>query len=154
MCVCVYIYIYMLPFSHALIAALKVTVSGVTLLWVALLVCVLRRGGHSSGGHSKKRTKHLTLIIIMPLAMTTTTYNNSAFGWHYLSNATYLVYVLHLCLYLLCSLHVFLNTHIKLLRLMGWHYLCKATCLIQPHLFYALFAVSRIIVLCYIIRHV
>ena len=34
--------------------------------------CVLRRGDHNSGGHSKKRTQDLnTLTIIMPLAMTT-----------------------------------------------------------------------------------
>ena len=35
----------------------------------------------------------------------------------------------------------------------GWHYLSNATCLIQPHLFYALFVVSRITILSYIIRH-
>ena len=28
----------------------------------------------------------------------------------------------------------------------------KATCLIRPHLFYALFAVSKIIMICYILR--
>ena len=40
--------------------------------------CVLRRGGHSSGGHSKKRAKHLnTLTIILPLAMTTPTTTTS-----------------------------------------------------------------------------
>ena len=34
----------------------------------------------------------------------------------------------------------------------GWHYLSNATCLIRPRLFYALFAVSRIIIVCYMIR--
>ena len=37
--------------------------------------------------------------------------------------------------------------------LLGWHYLSNATCLIRPHVFYALFIVSRIIIICYIIRH-
>ena len=36
---------------------------------------------------------------------------------------------------------------------LGWHYLSNATCLIQPHLFYACFVVSRITTLCYMIRH-
>ena len=35
----------------------------------------------------------------------------------------------------------------------GWHYSSKATCLIWPHLFYALFVVSRITMNCYTIRH-
>ena len=30
----------------------------------------------------------------------------------------------------------------------GWHYLSNATCLIRPHLFYALFIVSRITIIC------
>ena len=34
-----------------------------------------------------------------------------------------------------------------------WRYLSKATCLIRPHLFYACFDVSRIIIICYTIRH-
>ena len=43
----------------------------------AVFACVLRRGGHSSGGHSKKRTKHSkTLEIMTPLAMTTNTATN------------------------------------------------------------------------------
>ena len=31
---------------------------------------------------------------------------------------------------------------------MGWHYLSKATCLTRPHLFYASFVVSRVVVIC------
>ena len=34
----------------------------------------------------------------------------------------------------------------------GWHYLSTATYLPRPHLFYALFVVSRIIVILHIIR--
>ena len=37
---------------------------------------------------------------------------------------------------------------------LGWHYLSNATCLIRPHLLYALFIVSRVIISCHIIRHV
>ena len=32
--------------------------------------------------------------------------------------------------------------------MIGWHYLSNATCLIRPRLFYALFIVSRIIMIC------
>ena len=35
----------------------------------------------------------------------------------------------------------------------GWHYLSNATCLIRPRLFYVLFVVSRIALICYIIRY-
>ena len=35
----------------------------------------------------------------------------------------------------------------------GWHYLSNATRLMQPHLFYASFVVSRITITCYIIYH-
>ena len=37
--------------------------------------------------------------------------------------------------------------------LIGWHDLSNATCIIQPHLFYALFRVSRIDMICNITRH-
>ena len=36
----------------------------------------------------------------------------------------------------------------------GWHYLSHATCLIRPHLLSACFVVSRITILCFIIRHI
>ena len=35
----------------------------------------------------------------------------------------------------------------------GWHYLFKYTCITRPHVLYALFIVSRIIIVCYMIRH-
>ena len=35
----------------------------------------------------------------------------------------------------------------------GWHYLPNGTCLIQPHSCYVFLVVSRINVICYIIRH-
>ena len=35
-----------------------------------------------------------------------------------------------------------------------WHYLSNATCLIRPHVFYAVFVVSRIPIICNIFRHV
>ena len=38
--------------------------------------------------------------------------------------------------------------------LFWWHYLSNATCVIRPHLFYALFIASRIIMCCYILCHV
>ena len=34
--------------------------------------------------------------------------------------------------------------------MLGWHYLSNATCLIRPHLFYACFVLSRIIIHCQI----
>ena len=33
-----------------------------------------------------------------------------------------------------------------------WHYLSNATCLIRPHLFYVFVVVSRITIICYMIR--
>ena len=36
---------------------------------------------------------------------------------------------------------------------LGRHHLSNATCLIRPHVFYALFVVSRITIICYMIRH-
>ena len=38
--------------------------------------------------------------------------------------------------------------------IIGWHYLSNATCLMRPRLFYVRFVVSRITILCYIVRHV
>ena len=35
----------------------------------------------------------------------------------------------------------------------GWHYLSNATCLIRHHLLHVLFVASRIIIICYTIRH-
>ena len=35
----------------------------------------------------------------------------------------------------------------------GWHYLSNATCQIRPHLFYTLFVVSRITIICNMISH-
>ena len=35
---------------------------------------------------------------------------------------------------------------------LGRRYLSDATCLIRPHLFYACFVVSRITIICYIVR--
>ena len=35
----------------------------------------------------------------------------------------------------------------------GWHYWSNATCLIRPHLFYACFVVSRITIICHILRN-
>ena len=35
----------------------------------------------------------------------------------------------------------------------GWHYSSNATCLTRPHSLYALFIVSRIIIIYYILRH-
>ena len=35
----------------------------------------------------------------------------------------------------------------------GWPYLSIATCLMRPRLFYALFVVSRITMICYILHH-
>ena len=39
------------------------------------------------------------------------------------------------------------------LKLGGTNYLSNATCLIRPRLFYALFTVSRITIICKSIRH-
>ena len=36
---------------------------------------------------------------------------------------------------------------------LGWHYLSNATCLMQPRLFYAFLVVSRITIICHILRH-
>ena len=44
--------------------------------------------------------------------------------------------------------------HPRKLARLGWHCLSKATCLIRPHLFYACFVVSRLTMICYILRHV
>ena len=41
----------------------------------------------------------------------------------------------------------------KIATVAGWHYLSNVTCLIRLHLFYACFVVSRITIMCYIIRH-
>ena len=35
----------------------------------------------------------------------------------------------------------------------GWHYLSNATCVVRPRLSYAFFVVSRITIICYVIRH-
>ena len=42
---------------------------------------------------------------------------------------------------------------ISMEEVLGWHYLSNATRLIRTHLFCALFIVSRITILCNIIRH-
>ena len=39
-----------------------------------------------------------------------------------------------------------------MVAILGWHYSSNATCLIRPRLFYVFFAVSRITVICNIIR--
>ena len=36
---------------------------------------------------------------------------------------------------------------------LGWHYLSTATCLMRPHSCYACFVVSRITIICHMIRH-
>ena len=40
-------------------------------------------------------------------------------------------------------------------RVIGWHYLLLsgAACLMRPHLLFVLFVVSRVIMLCYIMKH-
>ena len=43
---------------------------------------------------------------------------------------------------------------IIIIAVFGSHYLSNATCLIQPHVFYTCFIVSRIIIFCYMNRHV
>ena len=41
----------------------------------------------------------------------------------------------------------------RVLRSVGWHYSSEATRMMRPRLFYASFVVSRITIICYIIRH-
>ena len=36
----------------------------------------------------------------------------------------------------------------------GWHHLSNARCRMRPHLFHARFVVSRVTIICCIIRHV
>ena len=50
----------------------------------------------------------------------------------------------------LCHVALLSPFHVMLF---GWHYLSNATCPMRPHLFYACFVVSRIAIICYILRH-
>ena len=65
MCIYIYIYTYMYIYIY---------------IYIYMYICTYR-GGHSSGGHSNLRTKHLhTLTRIMPLAMTTPTTTTSLYA--------------------------------------------------------------------------
>ena len=42
----------------------------------------------------------------------------------------------------------------RMVMSLGWHYLSNATCLIRPRMFYmCFFVVSRITIICHMIRH-
>ena len=87
--------------------------------------CVLRKGGCSLDGHSKTGPKSVT-----NKPKTATICPKERFGYNHPGYD---------------HLYVVLNT--------GRHYLSNATCLRRPRLLHACLVVSRIAILCNIIRH-
>ena len=58
------------------------------------------------------------------------------------------------CVYVCMCVCVNVCIHVHELPLVGWHYLSNATRLMRPHLLYEVFLVSRITIICNILRHV